>query len=124
MGKKKRVVKKRTRKHKNKISVKDGGKGFILMMKSELAKFPKIGKHFKVIHGDKYYPIEIKAIPCVRAGHVKKHKHYQLAINFHELKPGDLIEIVKDNEKGYLLAIKEILKKKMINVITKRDSRN
>ena len=99
---------KKSRIYKNKESKID--KGFILMIKSELIQYPKIGKHFKVVHGGKSYPLIIKSIPCVRAGSDKPHRHYHLKINFHELKPNDLIEITKDAEKGYLLAIKEILK--------------
>jgi len=105
--KKSKTVKRR----KSKIPVKEGGESFIRMIKSELAQYPKIGKHFKIIHGGVRYPVTITSIPCIRAGYGIKHKHYHLKINYHELKPGDLIEITKDSERGYLLAIKEFMKK-------------
>lgn len=96
---------------KKKRSKKEVDKGFILLLKSE--KLFRTHNKFKVIHGNKSYPIAIKGIPCVWAGHQKHHRYYNLKINFLELKPGDLIEIIKDPEEGYFLSIKEFFEEKM-----------
>ena len=96
---------------KKKRDKKDADKGLILLVKSE--KLFKNHNQFKVIHGGKSYPIVIKGIPCVRADHVKPHRYYSLKINFHELKPGDTVEITKDAEGGYFLDIKGFFEEKI-----------
>jgi hypothetical protein len=97
----------------NAMAVKKGvkkslEKGFVLIMKNE--KFFKTHNSYKIIHGGKSYPIIIKGIPCVRAGHKKHHGYYDLKVNFHEVKTNDLVEITKDPEDGYSVSIMEFFK--------------
>jgi hypothetical protein len=103
---------KRSRKSKTrKKNSKNVDAGLMIMLKGELAG-SILHTNIKHIHKGKQYPIVVEALPCVRAGSGKAHKHFKLKVNYHELRSGDLIEITKDAEKGYLLSIKELPKRK------------
>ncbi len=88
--------------YSRKISVKEGEKGFIFILKNKLSFFPPQGKIFKMVKDGSSKEVKVESYPCTCRGPDLPHEHY--FITWEEISAGDTVKIVKDWDK-YILKI-------------------
>ncbi|MBN1153753.1 hypothetical protein JXB12_02390 [candidate division KSB1 bacterium] len=93
-----------------KISDEEAQGQYIMILKSDLNFFPKIGKEFKLLvkgTEEKTFETTILAIPCWCMGPNKPHEHYRIdAKPFRDIFPihfSKKIKIKKESESEYTL---------------------
>jgi len=96
--------------YRRKISDAEAQGNYIMISKSELDFFPKVGKEFKlIIHGkeNKTMDTRILAIPCWCMGPNKPHDHYRIDVKpVRDIFPihfNKKISITKKSESDYIL---------------------
>ncbi len=94
--------------YRRKISDEEAQGQYIMILKSDLDFFPKIGKSFKLKVNKKSFDVTVLAVPCWCMGPQKPHSHFRIdAKPFRDDFPVHFnrkIEIVKKSENEYLLS--------------------